>query len=142
MTTSEEDKTLVPGGSFNNTDEDDRRLKALETQGVKTEGRLTHVESTLVVHGSKLDQIISAVNTFSGRPVFDVHKVITSLAAITVVVGAASTLAVWFVLTLTAAENRTTALEIAHMKAMHNLEISFLKEKLGMKWGTTTEKAP
>ncbi len=133
--------TIVTENSDSNAN-DDNRLKVLETQGVKTEGRLTHVENTLVVHGSKLDQIITAVNTFSGRPVFDIHKVISSVRDVIVIAGAASSLAVWFVLTLTAAENRATALELAHLKEIHNLEMGVMKDKLGMKWPATMESKP
>lgn len=124
---------------------DDNRLKLLETQGVKTEGRLTHVENTLTVHGSKLDQIILAVNTFSGRPIFDLHKVVSSVRDVIVICGAASTLAVWFVLTLTAANDKATALELSHMKELHALEMNHLKERIAWstgKWVTSQEKLP
>lgn len=123
-------------------DDDESRLKVLETQGVKTEGRLTHVENTLLVHGGKLDQIITAVNTFSGRPIFDVHKVISSVRDVIVIAGAASTLAVWFVLTLTAADQKSTQLELKHIREMHNVELQQMKERLAWstaKWATTTE---
>ncbi len=111
-------------------DSDDNRLKVLETQGVKTEGRLTHVEQTLSIHGSKLDQIITAVSAFSHRPVFDVHKMISSVRDVVVVGGAFCTLAVWFVLTLTAAQQTATTLEMKQIREIHEMELKHMKEKL------------
>lgn len=92
--------------------EEQQRLDILENHAVKTEGRVGVIEQTLGVHGEKLDQIVTAVTRYDARPVFDFH---TWVKTIGVLIGMGSVfggLAVWLVLTLTAADARVTEVKL------------------------------
>jgi len=118
-----------------NLSDDDTRLHRLETQGVKTEGRLSHVENTLVVHGTKLDQIITSVQQFTGRPIFDIHKMISTIRDILGIAGVFGFLAVWLIVTINAATERATALEIKHNAEIAAIRNEFMAERINRLYG-------
>jgi hypothetical protein len=102
------------------------RLETLEDHAIKTEGRLTVIESTQRSHGDKLDRIVEAVTTYGARPVFNLSGAISMVRDIFAIASVIGGLAVWFVLTMTAANDRISQIEIAHMRErVATLEKSF-----------------
>lgn len=96
--------------------DDDTRFSKLEAHAIKTEGRIETIERTQVQHSTKLDQIFTAVTKAEGRPVFDIWRAVSSLRDVVLLAGSVGTLAVWLVLTLTAANTRVTEERLAFQK--------------------------
>jgi hypothetical protein len=122
----------------------DDRLGTLERHAVKTESRLDGIERTQVDHGVKLERIVTAVTQFDSRPKFDVHKILSSVRDLVVVASVFSTLAVWFVLTLTASNDKAVELSIKHEAERVELRLAAFRERLawiesGIKWTAQIE---
>lgn len=98
--------------------DDDYRFTKLEAHAIKTEGRIETIERTQVQHSAKLDQIFTAVTKAEGRPVFDIWRAVSSLRDVVLLAGSVGTLAVWLVLTLTAANTRVTEERLAFQKEL------------------------
>jgi hypothetical protein len=109
------------------TDGENGRLADLEGHATRTEGRLGVIERTQldqgrvqIEHGDKLDRIMTAVTRYDARPIFNIHEWVRTAG---VVIGLSltaggifSSLAVWLVLTLTAANDRVQEVELRYTK--------------------------
>lgn len=122
----------------------DDRLGTLERHAVKTESRLDGIERTQVDHGAKLERIVNAVTGFESRPRFDVHKILSSVRDLVVVASVFASLSLWFVLTITAANDKATELEIKHQAEKVEIKLSAFRERLawlenGLRWTAQIE---
>ena len=90
------------------------RLEKLETHAVQTSSRLDHIERTQVHHGNKLDQIVTAVTRAEGKPVFEIAKTVSMVRDLFAIGAILASLSIWLVLTLTAANDRVTELQIKY----------------------------
>lgn len=122
----------------------DGRLDKLEDHAVRTEGRLSAIEGTQAAHGSKLDSIAASIGQLStslvrydSRPVFDFHAWVKTVGVLFTVCAILGGLATWFVLTMTAADNRVTAVRLDYQAS----ELQRIRDAMG--WRPTFEsKAP
>lgn len=110
--------------------DDDGRLIKLENHALKTEGRLDTIEKTQSSHSVKLDQIFTAVTIQQNVPRFDVHKMISTIRDILGIAGVFGFLAVWLIVTLNAATERATALDIKHNAEIAGLKNSYALERI------------
>ena len=94
------------------------RLDTLERHADRTEGRLEAIEKTQTAHGGKLDEIIRAVTVQGAVPRFNFHEWARTLGMLTGLVFMGGTiisgLAMWLVLTLTAADTRATDIRLSY----------------------------
>ncbi len=94
------------------------KLDNLERRADRTDGRLEVIEKTQTSHGGKLDEIIRHVSVQQATPRFNFHEWARTLGMIiglTFTGGSIiSGLAVWLVLTLTAADTRVTDVRLSY----------------------------
>ncbi len=107
-------------------------LERLEEQQRSQEAKLRELATTQVQHGvkldqhgTKLDQIITAVTRYDARPAFDLQKTTSMIRDVFVVGSALSGLAVWLILTLTAADTRLAENEQKHQAWKIDLLMQF-----------------
>jgi hypothetical protein len=99
------------------------RLDKLEDQAIRTNGRLDAIEATQASHGAKLDGIGASLNNlahslvkYDSRPQFDLAKTVSVVRDTFAILAVLGSLAVWFVLTMTAANNQLTVERIARVE--------------------------
>lgn len=100
------------GVKMQTTDNENGRLALLEDHATRTEGRLGVIERTQGEHGDKLDRIMTAVTRYDASPKFDLQKNVSMIRDLVVMASVIASLAVWLVLTLTAANDRVTELKL------------------------------
>lgn len=110
--------------------DDDTRLIKLENHALKSEGRLDTIEKVQGQQSVKLDQIFTAVTIQQNAPKFDIHKMISTVRDILGIAGVFGFLAVWLIVTLNAATERATALDIKHNAEIANMRNDYTRERL------------
>lgn len=100
------------------TMDQETRLDSIEKVQSSHGGRLEAIEKTQMSHGGKLDEIIRHVTVQQATPKFNFHewaRTIGMLLGLTFTGGSIiSGLAVWLVLTLTAADTRVTDVRLSY----------------------------
>jgi hypothetical protein len=120
-------KRFAPGNEAEDAMDGEQRLDKLEHHATRTESRLEAIEGrqaehgvVLQSHGSKLDQIFTAVTRHEAAPKFDWLRTLQAIALIVGmfvgVVGPASAFGVWFVTSLTAKDNEVQNVKISYME--------------------------
>jgi hypothetical protein len=94
------------------SEKENGRLALLEDHATRTEGRLGVIERTQVDHGDKLDRIVVAVTRYDALPKSDFSKNVSMARDLVVMGSVLASLAVWLVITLTAANDRVTDLRL------------------------------
>jgi len=117
-----------------------KRFEQLETHAIKTEGRLDTIERTQHQHGSKLDQIVTAVTRYDSRPVFDIQKTVSMVRDVFAICAVIASLSVWLVLTLTSSRDAATTLEISYLKERLDEQRALVKSVLNVT--TVTRSQP
>lgn len=141
--------TTTPGSSGAGNPADGR-LHALEGHAIKTEGRLDRIDDTLRAHGAqmgqldgKMDQIITAVtrSEASQREPFDIHAWVRTVGVLFTCASILAGLALWFVITVTAADTKvqaketeriaeTTKMADLHLRELYDLRLNSLRDRL------------
>lgn len=99
------------------------RLRTLEAHATNTETRLTSVEKTLALHGSKLDRIMSAVTEHTAKPQFNPREMVSFIRDVVVLAAAAGSVIIYIASNIAAGPASLLDLRLTHienaMKAQH-----------------------
>jgi hypothetical protein len=92
------------------------RLRALEAHATSTETRLTSVEKTLAMHGSKLDRIVSAVTEHTAKPQFNPREMVSFIRDVVVLAAAAGSVIVYVATNIMAGPASLLDLRLTHIE--------------------------
>lgn len=97
------------------------RLRALETHATGTETRLTNVEKTLALHGSKLDRIMAAVTEHTAKPQFNPREMVSFIRDVVVLAAAAGSVIIYIASNIAAGPTSLLDLRLTHIEQMQHV---------------------